>query len=687
MPKGGKLTQERILPPTFAPLDSKDPREVGQYNLLGRLGTGGMGTAYLAESDGEWAVVKVLREELAANPDFRARLRREIDSLRRVSDSGSIAVLAEDLDCETPWFAMEFVEGQTLADRVRTVGPLHGKTLTSFAKDLGQRIQAIHSAGITHRDIKPSNIVLSPAGPRIIDFGVAVVDERTAMTTTGVMVGTVGWAAPEQVTGDPVDKGADVHAWGLCVLYAATGKEPFSADSMASMLYRVVHSQPDVPGDLPDGLSARISAALLKNPALRPTIDNITFGYLQPRTRVDTADPTELTPLDELTHADPKDAVQAVSWSRGRRGLLAAAIVLVAIVGVAVVGFVLLRVPSQPLLGLSQDTDDPVISGPTGIQATEVVARVGSTQAATTAMVGERISFTAAVVPAEAGRIVSLNIRNAEGWQEVARGGSDSAGQVFFTILAPDSPGEYSYAFTVTDVMGGDAFSDELPLTVRRIPTEFIEARWPDSPQDWCAAFNVQYRLLPSTEMRPVELQIRQSGSDWETVSVDNVGSRGEGALAAPDCQSLGIANPDSLSWRIRAPATSKFSAAVTGPVEVTYCPRPQPIPFTTDALMEFAPLEIVIRNDDPQCTAYVRIEAVMYCSNEAEYDGGPEPMTLGRRISDPVFAVPPKSVKRVLIREIFTDSQAQCREYFPLYNVIPEVPTLSVRADYFAYD
>ena len=238
---------DRILPPTYAPLAADDPRAIGSFTLLGRLGAGGMGTAYLAEADGQWVVVKVLRSDLADNPGFRTRLRRELASLRWLEGPEGITIISEDLESNAPWFAMEFVEGQTLTDRVRTVGPLQGNALVAFANDLASRIDAIHRAGVTHRDIKPSNVVLSPSGPRIIDFGVALVDERTAMTTSGVMIGTLGWAAPEQVAGDRVGPEADVHAWGLCVLYAATGKAPFEADSAAGLLYKVVHTQPTIP--------------------------------------------------------------------------------------------------------------------------------------------------------------------------------------------------------------------------------------------------------------------------------------------------------------------------------------------------------------------------------------------------------------------------------------------------------
>ena len=342
------MASDRILPPSFSPLSVEEPQEIGGFRLLGQLGTGGMGTAFLAERDNQWVVVKVLKENLAANIDFRTRLRRELDSLRQIPASDSIRILADDLECASPWFAMEYVEGQTLADRVRTVGPLHGQTLTNFAKDLGQSIGTIHQAGITHRDIKPSNIVLSPTGPRIIDFGVAVVDERTAMTTTGVMVGTLGWAAPEQVAGDPVGQEADVHAWGLCVLYAATGKEPFAADSPASMLYKVVHTQPQIPTGLPGELTSQISAALRKIPSTRPSMAEISQGKSELSTQVDSSGAIEPTQMTEGTQAIPPSVAKETSGGRGRKKWMGLAIGIVAMVGLIGVGLALLQ-PSSDL--------------------------------------------------------------------------------------------------------------------------------------------------------------------------------------------------------------------------------------------------------------------------------------------------------------------------------------------------
>lgn len=328
----------RIVPPTYTNLLPDDPLEVGEFRLLGRLGSGGMGTAFLAESDDQWVVVKILRPELADNPAFRTRLRRELESLGRLNEPDAISVLASDLDCPAPWFAMEYVEGQTLADRVRTVGPLQGNTLVSFASGLADRIEAIHRSGVTHRDIKPSNIVLSPSGPRIIDFGVALVDERTAMTTSGVMVGTLGWASPEQVAGDSVGPEADVHAWGLSVLYAATGEPPFTADSAAALLYKVVHTQPLIPLDLPAPLPSQLSAALRKDPVARPSMGNLRRGLTDTPTLREPPtglEPTRVAPNSTATTMLPAESGPQRGALRPSRVALVLILILAAVAAAA----------------------------------------------------------------------------------------------------------------------------------------------------------------------------------------------------------------------------------------------------------------------------------------------------------------------------------------------------------------
>jgi hypothetical protein len=265
----------RALPPVpLEPLTEDDPSQLGNYRLLGRLGAGGMGVAYLAsDSARNWIVVKTIWPHLAADRAFRARLVRELQVMRTVSGGTTAALLNADTESATPWFAMEFIPGTTLARKVEDSGPLSSDELNTFALDLLRAVQSVHAAGVTHRDLKPANIMLSPTGPRLIDFGVADLEGGTQLTRTGAVLGSTGWLAPEQVRGDDATAATDMHAWALCVLYAATGTSPFGAENSATAIYRVLETTPDVPAFIEEPLRSVVTAALAKDPLSRPTPD------------------------------------------------------------------------------------------------------------------------------------------------------------------------------------------------------------------------------------------------------------------------------------------------------------------------------------------------------------------------------------------------------------------------------
>ena len=256
-------------------LTSDDPREIGDFRLLGRLGTGGMGIAYLADGPTGWAVVKTMWPQLRSDPAFRARLGRELDAMRATASPQVAAVLAQDLLAESPWFAMEFVPGLTLKRRVEENGPLPARELRDLASGLASALAVTNAAGVVHRDLKPANIMMSPTGPRLIDFGVADMAEATQLTATGFVVGSAGWLAPEQITGNDVTTQTDVHAWGLCVLYAATGKAPFAGENTTATIYQVLHTAPEVPASLGNPLAPLVTAALAKDPAARPSVTQL----------------------------------------------------------------------------------------------------------------------------------------------------------------------------------------------------------------------------------------------------------------------------------------------------------------------------------------------------------------------------------------------------------------------------
>ncbi|TDT94134.1 serine/threonine protein kinase [Streptomyces sp. 846.5] len=253
------------------PLESDDPAAIGAYRLIARLGAGGMGRVYLARSAGGRTVaVKVVRPELAESADFRSRFRREVEAAQSVSGAYTAPVVDFDHDAATPWLATAYVLGPSLAEAVEAHGPLPERSVAVLGAVLAEALQAIHGAGLVHRDLKPSNVLLSADGPRVIDFGIARALDGGELTSTGVVVGSPGFMSPEQASGKAVGPASDLFSLGSVLAFAATGHGPFGADSVASLLYRVVHEAPDL-GDLPASLREPVSACLTKTPEDRIT--------------------------------------------------------------------------------------------------------------------------------------------------------------------------------------------------------------------------------------------------------------------------------------------------------------------------------------------------------------------------------------------------------------------------------
>ena len=190
------------------------PEVLGPYRVVRELGSGGMGTVYLAEApDGRAVAVKLLRPELAADRDFLARFRREVEAARRVAGSCTARVLDADVSGPAPYFVTEYVDGPSLGAAVARDGPLPAWGLEGFAVGVAAALTAIHAAGLVHRDLKPANVLLSPYGPRVIDFGIARALDEAGLTRTGVLLGTPGWMAPEQLVGTGAGPAADVYLW------------------------------------------------------------------------------------------------------------------------------------------------------------------------------------------------------------------------------------------------------------------------------------------------------------------------------------------------------------------------------------------------------------------------------------------------------------------------------------------
>lgn len=252
-------------------LRREDPRVVGSFRLHRRLGAGGMGVVYLgSDKKGQRVALKVIRPDLAEDQEFRSRFAREVSAARRIRGGCTARLVAADLDADRPWFATQYVPGPSLHDKVADEGPLGAADVAAVGAALSEGLVAVHEAGVVHRDLKPSNILLSPKGPRIIDFGIAWATGASTLTHVGTAVGSPGFLAPEQVRGAAVTPATDVFSLGATLAYSSMGDSPFGHGSSEVMLYRVVHEEPQLHG-VPDALAPLVRACLAKDPEDRPS--------------------------------------------------------------------------------------------------------------------------------------------------------------------------------------------------------------------------------------------------------------------------------------------------------------------------------------------------------------------------------------------------------------------------------
>ncbi|MEU3607024.1 serine/threonine-protein kinase, partial [Streptomyces sp. NPDC035033] len=253
------------------PLTGDDPRQVGPYRLLMRLGEGGMGRVYLGRSPGGRAVaVKLVHAGLVGAPGFRERFAREVRASQAVSGTGTAPVVAADPEAVVPWLASAYVPGPSLAEAVHQHGPLPEASLWRLLSGLAEALVVVHASGLVHRDLKPSNVLLSLDRPLLIDFGIARAADGAALTGTGLVVGSPGYMSPEQAEGREVTAAGDVFSLGAVLAYAATGRGPFGGGSGPALLYRIVHHEPDLSG-LPEAFAAIVRECLVKSPEHRPS--------------------------------------------------------------------------------------------------------------------------------------------------------------------------------------------------------------------------------------------------------------------------------------------------------------------------------------------------------------------------------------------------------------------------------
>ncbi|MFK8910278.1 serine/threonine protein kinase [Streptomyces sp. YS-3] len=255
------------------PAQPGDPVRIGPYRIVGRLGSGGMGTVHAAlDPTGLRVAVKLIHPAQAADPEFRARFRREVELSRRVTGPSLVPLLSADPEAALPWLATSYVPGPTLNEHVAAHGPLTGGSLYAFATGTATALAAIHAANVIHRDLKPQNVILAPAGPMILDFGIARALDGTSVTRTGSMTGTPGWISPEHYRNGTTAAAGDIFTWGALIAYAATGRLPFGSGAPDVVAFRIMSEPADLEG-IPEGLRRVLEKALAKGADERGTAD------------------------------------------------------------------------------------------------------------------------------------------------------------------------------------------------------------------------------------------------------------------------------------------------------------------------------------------------------------------------------------------------------------------------------
>ena len=259
------------------PLQPGDPISVGSYRLLGRLGAGGMGQVFLGISPGGRKVaVKVIHPFHLRAPHFRERFAREIEAAQRVGGFHTAPVVDADPQGSPPWMVTAFIEGPSLQDAVDEDGPLPPGEVRALGAGLAEGLAAIHARGLVHRDLKPGNVILAPDGPRIIDFGIArVIDDTTGITTAGAVIGTFAYMSPEHIGAGLAGPASDVFSLGSVLAFAATGRPPFTGDSAATVMFRLVSEPPELAGLADEELTGLIGSCLAKAPEARPTVAQV----------------------------------------------------------------------------------------------------------------------------------------------------------------------------------------------------------------------------------------------------------------------------------------------------------------------------------------------------------------------------------------------------------------------------
>lgn len=305
---------------------------LGSYRLVQRLGEGGMGVVHLGlDRHGKAVAIKVLRPHVAHDPAARARLAREVATLRRIRSPRVAPVIDADVDGERPFIVTRYVPGPPLDDVVSAQGPMGPDDLHRLGRGLAESLDVIHASDVIHRDLKPGNVLIVDGDPVVIDFGIAHVADDIRLTMTGLVMGTPGYLSPEVVEGVPVSTATDWWGWAATLAYAASGRPPFGRGPMDAVLTRVTSGEPDLQG-VDRRIAPLLYAALAPVPSDRPhqrevvaaleryahgglVTDVIKVRPLAPRTQSLAVPPTAALPLARTQVHQSRPPVSAIAQS------------------------------------------------------------------------------------------------------------------------------------------------------------------------------------------------------------------------------------------------------------------------------------------------------------------------------------------------------------------------------------
>ncbi|GAA1616743.1 hypothetical protein GCM10009679_21310 [Saccharothrix algeriensis] len=306
-------------------LGSTDPSSIGPFRLVGRLGAGGMGRVYLGQSaTGKRVAIKVIRSELAEDTVFRQRFAREVAAAKSITALHTAAVVDADPDAEQPWFATTYVEGPSLAQHVRQDGVLSPAACLTLAAGIAEALAAMHLGGLVHRDVKPSNVLLTDAGPQIIDFGIVLPAEATRLTTS-MVVGTPAYMAPERLDGDEGSPAGDIFSLGATIVFAATGQGLLGGGTMQEQIARLAHGRFHL-ANVPKELRPLVVRCVSRRPKDRPTASELARTLVG----LGAAAPASGWYVTPTTQMDP---VPTSRQGLRRRTIIAAGLGVVAVAG------------------------------------------------------------------------------------------------------------------------------------------------------------------------------------------------------------------------------------------------------------------------------------------------------------------------------------------------------------------